>query len=42
MCKQLFYVLGMTDDQECSFSSEVSEVIRHGKVFPVENVIMKL
>ena len=33
MCKQLFYVLGMTDDQECSFSSEAFEVIRHGKVF---------
>ena len=33
MCKQRFYVLGMTDDQDCSFSSEASEVIRKGKVF---------
>lgn len=33
MCKQRFYVLGMTDDQECSFSSEVSEIIHQGKVF---------
>ena len=33
MCKQRFYVLGMTDDQECSFSFEASEVIRQGKVF---------
>ena len=33
MCKQRFYVLGMTDDQESSFSFEASEVIRQGKVF---------
>ena len=33
MCKQRFYVLGMTDDQDCSFSSEASEVIRQGQVF---------
>ena len=33
MCKQRFYVLGMTDDQACTFSPEVYALVRQGKVF---------
>lgn len=33
MCKQQFYVLGMTDDQTCTFSPEVYALVRQGKVF---------
>ena len=33
MCRQRFYVLGMTDDQSCSFSTEVHQLIQKGKVF---------
>lgn len=33
MSKQLFHVIGMTDEQTCSFSEEVQSIIRQGKVF---------
>ena len=33
MCKQTFYVIGMTDGQETSFPDEVRERLAQGKVF---------
>lgn len=33
MCKQLFHVIGMTDEQTCSFSKEIRQIISQGKVF---------
>ena len=33
MCKQHFYVIGLSDQQTCFFSPEVSKIIAGGKVF---------
>lgn len=33
MSKQMFHVIGMTDEQTCSFKEEVCTIIQRGKVF---------